>query len=419
MFDSSRIIPIIINLVQIFLQFSIITSLLKRQVYWGITLASSVVIALLYFENPWIMLGVFYVSTAVYYILIAKMRLKQAILAIAMNLFLPVLISNIIDIIYHGLLPTIHVSFMHLTSMLILVALLIAIRHYKFDIAHLTRKKTIFALSSLMMITALIAWTNNLHFSASDEFTRSAQLYNALWMFTMQSAVIYIVVMLNKLAVEIEHHEFHRLYTDTLEDSLDNLKMFKHGYRDMINTLLAMCGLKRFDQIEDYLRKRTNDIRHDINISRINNRLKDNMPYLYGIFLAKAILAESTKVRFNMDIMARSFELKTVSGEQLSRMVGNLLSNAFEAALQSDEKSVTVRITNHEDNRIKIEIINSIDSLVDTSNLTKKRFSTKEGHTGYGLYEVQSIIDRQKKEGMKIEFNLRSSDNTFIAELIV
>ena len=187
----------------------------------------------------------------------------------------------------------------------------------------------------------------------------------------------------------------------------------------MINTLLALCELKQLSQIEDYLKKRTNDIRHDISIGRINNRLKDNMPYLYGIVLAKTILAESSKVRFEIDVMARNFELKTVSGEQLSRMVGNLLSNAFDAALQSDRKQITIRITNNENDRIRIEIINSVDAAVDISNLTKKEFSTKEGHTGYGLYEVRSIVDRQNKEGMKVEFDIRCNDNTFIAELLV
>jgi len=392
-------------------------------VHWGKTLAAAAVIALLYFESPFAMIGIFFGATAIYYILIAKMRIRSAIFAIAVQLFLSIFNSNVVEIIYHGLLPTIHPIFMHITSTFIFAIALIVVCYFKFDIANLTRKKATLGFSAFMIILALIFWSNQLYYMylthLCDGATyRSTILFNALWKLLMQSAIIYIVIMLDKLATQIEHYEFHKSYTDTLEESLDNLRMFKHGYRNMVNTLLGLCELKQIDKIEGYLRRRTNDIRHDINIGRINNRLKDNMPYLYGIVLAKAIFSASSKVRFTVEVTAKAFELKSVSEEELSRMVGNLLNNAFDAALQSDKKSVKLKIRNNE-GRIKIEVINSIDALVDTAKLTKKGVSTKEGHSGYGLYEVQMIVDRANKAGVKTEFNLHSSDITFIAELIV
>jgi len=186
-----------------------------------------------------------------------------------------------------------------------------------------------------------------------------------------------------------------------------------------MHTLLGLCELKEFDKLESQLREYSDDFKYISNVGKINDKLKDNMPYLYGIVLAKAALSATGNIRFNIDILAGDFELYTVSEAQLSRMVGNLLNNAFEAASHVDDKTVTLRITNPAETRIKFEIHNSVNTAIDTASLTEKGYSTKEGHTGYGLHEIKSIVKKMRSEGKNVKFDFHCTDDTFVAELTV
>jgi len=89
------------------------------------------------------------------------------------------------------------------------------------------------------------------------------------------------------------------------------------------------------------------------------------------------------------------------------------------AAKQSAGKTVKVYITNEMREKIKIVITNSVDAPVDTTRLCKKGVSSKEGHSGFGLYEVRSIVDQLTKEGLYIEFSITCTDRVFTAELLI
>jgi two-component system sensor histidine kinase AgrC len=126
------------------------------------------------------------------------------------------------------------------------------------------------------------------------------------------------------------------------------------------------------------------------------------------------------KINFSIRVTAQKFELITVSEVQLSRMVGNLLNNAFDAAKHSESRYVNLDISNVKGYRIKIVVTNSVNAPVDISKIQNKGYSTKEGHTGLGLYQVQSIVDRQQKEGFNVQLEFyNSGENTFIAELLI
>jgi len=418
-FIMSNILAIIINFSQIFLQFSIITYIFRHKVAWWKLLLWSAVISLFLFECPAIMLGIFGISTLLFYFLAAKMRFMVVILAVSMQLFLSMLAGNVIALVYYGLFPAAELLYMgFLTSLLLVLLLCLAVK-YKADVSSLIHEEKIYAITIAITIIALAAYFNGTHYFTQC-IPRQSQILNAFWMFTMQFVLIYIILTLNRLTAEIEQHEFHRLYTDTLEKSLDSLSGYKHSHRNMVNTMLGFLDLKRYDELKDYLSRQENDIRHDISRNRINAVLRDNMPYLYGNALAIVALCETCEtgnISFSIDVPAKRFEVKTMDGVQLSRIVGNLLSNAYEAAKHSREKKITLTIDEHGRTRMRFLITNSVDSKVDTSDIFSKGSSSKDSHSGFGLYEVKAIIDKREKAGFDVELNISCTDSTFSVEL--
>lgn len=418
MFNVSGIIPITINAAQIYFQFCIITTILKNRVHWAITLICSIVISSLYFQNPLMMLGVFYGSTIAYYCLIAKMRFKPAVLAVSMHLFLSQFVGNIWNIVYFAFSPTIGLNYTRSGTTLTFIALFIIVRRFKIDVSNLTRDKIIFILSSIMMLSPLLSlWNEYLY--AFEAMSQIIQILNSFWVMAMQLAVIYISFMLNKFATEVEYSELQQKYTDTLKESLDNLQGFQHDFYNIVNTVRGYCRLKDYDGLERYINGLENIIDVDNNKIEINVSIKDNMPYIYGIVLSHTALAVTKGVRFDIDVPATEFELKTLSEMQLNRIVGNLLSNAIEHAALSTGKRVTMRISNYLKEKLRIVITNSVDEKVDVTKISRKGVSGKKGHSGFGLYEVKSIVNRQKNEGMYIEVSFYCTDSTFTADLLI
>lgn len=417
MLEYGDIISLVITFAHIFLTFSLVTILLYIRVYWWITLAYSAVIMPISSENRWIMLLIFLVCASIYYFLASRMQLKLTVLAIVIHFFSSHIIGSIMIFVFLVVTPLVSYGFVRSLSVFVYIALLGFIKYRKFNIANLIHNKMMFTLSSIMMLTSIIIYSYAP--ITREDVLATTRIYDSLLMTVIQFVIVYLVITLNKSVTEIEKHEFHSLYTDTLVESLDNLRLFKHGSRNMVNTLLGYCRLGQLDKAKSYLVDIAEDMHHDINVETINNELKDNMPYLYGIVLAKVVEATTSRVNFEINITANKFELKTVSELQLSRMVGNLLNNAFDAAKQAEYKSVALNVSNFDKYRIKIEVTNSVKALVDTSRLTDKGYSTKEGHSGLGLYQVKSIIERQRKEGYNVKFEFHSSDETFTAVLYI
>ena len=420
MIEINEVIQFVITAIQIFLTFLLITSLLKIKVFWWAVLIFSFLITPLTSENQWIMLGVFFGCSFAFYFVTSKMQLKLTALAIVLHLFSSMLIASVMQFIFIGLLPFIEIyfTFIRIFSIFVYCIIIFFIKYKKINLINIIHNKMIFMLSSTMMIISFAIYT----FTpiTTYEFMDHSTIFNSLWRAIIQFVIAYMALTLNKLATEIEKHEFHSLYVSTLQESLDNLSMFKHDLGNIVNTLYGYCRINRMDKIESYLDELTADIRYDINVGEINTFLKDNMPYLYGIMLAKCFQAATNGINFDIRITANKFKLFTVSEVQLSRMVGNLLNNAFDAAKSCECKEVYLNISNVNDYRIKIEVINSVNAPVDIAKILNKGYSTKDGHSGLGLYQVHSIVERQRKEGFSVQIEFQNiPEDTFTITLII
>lgn len=410
---------IVISFLQIFLSFLMIITLLRIKVYWWVTLAYSIILAPLTFENPWIMLAIFVAGAFIFYFFTAKRQWQPAVLAMILHLFSSVAIASLMQFSSLALsyLFEIEYVFFRIISVVFYIFLLGIIIHKKFTLTNLIHSKVIFTVSPLMF---LISCAIFLYMPLRGEVFDTAYLLDSLFRLIIKLSVTYMALIINKFSAENEKLEFYSLYTDTLKESLDHLSMFKHDYRDIINTLFGFCRLKQWDKIEPFLKGLCADIHRDITAGAINSQLKDNMPYLYGIVLAKSTMAAAEGIMFDIIIIANKFKLFTISEVQLSRVVGNLLNNAFDAARQCEHKEVTLHISNFDDYRIRIQVTNSVTALVDTTNILNKGFTTKEGHTGLGLYQVYAVIDRQIEEGFNVKiYFYNNPGNTFTAELFI
>ena len=90
------------------------------------------------------------------------------------------------------------------------------------------------------------------------------------------------------------------------------------------------------------------------------------------------------------------------------RVLGILIDNALEAAEESEQKELAVAIYQDKE-QMEISIINSCNQAKESINqLTKKGVTTKKGHSGLGLSNIEEI-NRKTIKGLLSKPHKRST----------
>ena len=88
----------------------------------------------------------------------------------------------------------------------------------------------------------------------------------------------------------------------------------------------------------------------------------------------------------------------------LMRILGIFLDNAIDAASQTCTKELYIGILRH-DNVDYLHITNSASSIPNLAELFKEGYSSKSGHAGVGLYEVETLLKKYPESLLNTEYN--------------
>ena len=81
---------------------------------------------------------------------------------------------------------------------------------------------------------------------------------------------------------------------------------------------------------------------------------------------------------------------------EFAKILGILLDNAIEASSESKEKIINLDFKNDTKNSRQLIIIENTykDKDLNTETIFEKGISSKENHTGLGLWEVRKIVKK-------------------------
>ena len=151
---------------------------------------------------------------------------------------------------------------------------------------------------------------------------------------------------------------------------------------------------KDMDGLERYFNKRILCLSEGIeaNNLKIGNLKNIKVTEIKGILSSKLIRAQELEIDTFIDIV-EPIEKINMDIIDLSRIVGILLDNAVEGAVECDKPSLKVGIINKE-NSILIVIINSVKDKIPIYKIYEKGFSTKGENRGLGLYSLKEITNK-------------------------
>lgn len=198
-----------------------------------------------------------------------------------------------------------------------------------------------------------------------------------LWIFFMPWYV-------NRRLSRFQNDLVNRHY-DEVNTMYRKMRGWRHDYHNHIQTLKAYMSLEQYDETMQYLNRLDDDL------TCVDTLLKTGNVMVDAILNSKLTLIQEQNIQ--VDATAIVPEDISISGIDLSVIIGNLLDNAMEACMKLPDKERFIRIyIDIIKKQLYISVTNSMPE--QPKKLDERFLSTKGGSHGFGLLRIDSIVEK-------------------------
>ena len=242
-------------------------------------------------------------------------------------------------------------------------------------------------------------------------------------LFFISSVITFFIIMryAAKEAVyktEMLHAEASKKYVQELEESYKKLRTIKHDYLNILSSFKLYIDDKDMDGLARYYHNELAEMNRELlQQDKLIGSLQNlDLPEVKSVLVYKCSGAVQQEIDTTIEILEPVTNLG-VSTAIICQMLGILLDNAIEAALEVGEDERKLQIAIIKNRGSKTFIIKNTWKEIDIpiSNMFEYRFSTKGKSRGEGLSTVRSYLDRNR--GLYLETDL--TDGFFTQKLTV
>ena len=179
--------------------------------------------------------------------------------------------------------------------------------------------------------------------------------------------------------LKIQELDHLKTYTEQLEKDQERLAKFRHDYKNLLLSIKELSSLnKNFElteqiqQLEDYSNSHITST--DFDYRYLKNVKND---YIKSLLISKFYQANEAQIHCHFECL-KPIEKIPIPIFDCVRILGIILDNAIESALESEERKISLLIY-RDDRQVEFlivnssqELIHSIDSLVNKGVSTKK-----------------------------------------------
>lgn len=284
-----------------------------------------------------------------------------------------------------------------LTIYLIIHLLTILAKHINFNVSLLDnlpkKTKTLLILNSIAAVILIFTqiYLINFYNEKTPLVITIASLISLVTYFLIS---LYSMLNTTKLQQVNTSLEEAQLYNKTLQILHDNIRAFKHDFWNIVQGIGGYIGKNDMDGLKKYYSKLVEDCHQVNNLTALSPSVVNN-PAVYNVLAHKYHKADELGIKINLDVFMDLNELN-INSYELTRILGILMNNAIEASKECEDK--TINVTFRKDNKRPMQLIiieNTYkDKNIDTEKIYEKGYSTKEGNTGLGLWEIRQIMKK-------------------------
>ena len=339
-----------------------------------------------------------------------KLFFKTNILKTILATILPIVITVLCEsLIAKSISFIFHLNVAYLTAIpicrltialsiqLLVFTIYLLIKYFKIQISLLENmpknSKIIFLTNLLLAILAI-----SIQFFITGFYLNRLPIYIVL--FSNLSLISYFLLSLysltktTQLEITALNLEQEKENNKILKDLQDELRGFRHDFSNIMCTIGGYVQVKDIDGLSRYYSEIQKDINKINNLGALNPNTINN-PAIFTLIASKYSKAMELGVEMNINVFLNLNSLNMKIYE-FTRCLGILLDNAIEAAKECDEKIINLEIRKDSRHNRQILLIENTytNKDVDTEKIYEKNFSTKEGNTGLGLWEIRQILKK-------------------------
>lgn len=339
------------------------------------------------------------------------------IIPFSITIILELLISNICNFVLHtNYAESVNVPINRLlvSSVVYFLEYLIYIfiKHYKINFAKLeisSKKARFLFIATTILGIVLIASQLYILIFFSSNMPVLITLISILSLITYFAINLYTMFTVSKLEITSTSLEEAKLYNKTLEILQDNTRAFRHDFSNIVQGMIGYIDSNDMEGLKKYYSQLVEDIAHTNNLTTLSPNVVNN-PAIYNVLATKYHKADSLGIKIHLEAFLNMNDLH-IKIYEFTRILGILMDNAIEATSECENKIINVTFRKDSRRHMQLLIIENTynNKDVDTETIYEKGFTTKEGNTGLGLWEVREIL----KKNNNLNLFTSKNDNFF------
>lgn len=205
---------------------------------------------------------------------------------------------------------------------------------------------------------------------------------------------IYSLTKTTQLEITALNLEQEKEHNRILKLAQDDLHGFRHDFANIMCTIGGYVHVKDMEGLSNYYHQIQKDVVKVNNLSALDPSIINN-PAVFTLIASKYDKASENNITMNINCLLDLNNLNMKIYE-FTRILGILLDNAIEAAKECNEKMIylEIRKDTHRNRQLLIIENTYANKDINIDKIFEKNYSTKQGNSGIGLWEVRQILKR-------------------------
>ena len=279
----------------------------------------------------------------------------------------------------------------------LMIAIVLKYKNLKLDFSgdeYLDKKnKIIIVLNLLLGIFTIIVQSITLFYYV-DKLPVIITFLSFISLLAYFAVSIYSLTRIVKLILTTKKLQSEEEYNRSLRILHDSVRGFKHDFDNIVTTIGGYIKTNDMKGLKDYYNELVDDCQRVNNLYLLNPEVINN-DGIYNLLTKKYQEAIQKGIKVNMTFLLDLNKLHMKIYE-FARILGILLDTAIEASSECDEKIINLDFREDSKNSRQLVIVENTykDKNIDTEKIFEKGISSKENHSGIGLFEVRKLIKK-------------------------
>ena len=256
-----------------------------------------------------------------------------------------------------------------------------------------SKVKTLLILNALLIVLVL-GMQFYLIIFYSNNMPPFITIINIIGLIAYFSVSIATIIGSSKLESTRQDLQSEQLANHSLTILHDQVRSFKHDFDNIVNSIGGYVINEDIEGLKKYYNQLLKECHKTNNLYALSPKVI-NHPAIYHMLATKYYEANQLNVEITLNVFLDLNEIEArMQIYDFTRILGILLDNAIDAAKECEKKIINVTFRKEISNdMIIVKIENTYnDKNVDTEKIYNKGETSKENHSGLGLWKVRQIL---------------------------